>query len=293
MHRKLTDEEKEILLSRKVSGKHSIREWLRMLNHIAVMDAYADKARSGLTTMLFLSLFLTFFVAMFTLAAPTFVTILVIITGLSIFGMALFFHIKFKKIDVGNQLRHFIIPTLKFLHSKVRKNHKVDLNIDLAIPGDELYKIDEQLDDNPADKRFRKVTNNYYLIPWLQAKVPLADGSLLTWENEDLVRERKVIKRRKNKRKTKYKTKHQIKVKLMLPKAKYQLMESRQEEDQQGSMMIEDASRYYLISMKGKQQTARNAQLHGDEFKSMHPRYLTGLLIKAYAQVEPIKPQTV
>ena len=62
IYRKLTDEEKEIIEKRKVSGKHSIREWNRKLSHIALMDSYADKARGGLKTMLILSLFLTFFV---------------------------------------------------------------------------------------------------------------------------------------------------------------------------------------------------------------------------------------
>ncbi|MFP4090554.1 MAG: hypothetical protein ACLFT3_09630 [Cyclobacteriaceae bacterium] len=294
MYRKLTDEEKAILETKKVSGKHSIREWNRKLSHIAVMDAYADKARNGLTGIIFLSLFLTIFVSLFTLGASIlFLTVFVIVLGLSFFGTALFFYLKFKKIDTGNQLRHFIIPTLKFLNRKVRKSHKVELNIDLALPNDEQYKIDQQIDKSPADMRFRKVTSNYYLIPWMQAKIPLADGSLLTWENEDLIRERKVVKRRKNKRKTKYKIKHQVKVKIMLPKSRYQLLEDRQEDSHHSAIQIDEVSRYYLISIKGKQQTTRNPQFHGDEFKSMNPKYFTSLLIKAYAQVEPIKSQTV
>lgn len=287
IYQKLSDEEKEIIENKKISGKNSIREWNRKLSHIAVMDAYADKARGGLKSMLILSIILTFFVIMFTLAAPVFVPILVAVLGLSIFGTALFFHRKFKNIDVGNQLRYFVIPTLKLLNRKVRKSHKVELDIDLSLPNDEQNKVDEQIDNKPMDKRFKKVTNIYYRIPWLQAKAPLADGSLLVWENEDLVRERKVIKLRKNKRKTKYKIKHQVKVKLMLPKSKYRLLEEKHE-----AIQIDEISKFYVLSLKGKEQTTHNPIMHGDEFKSMNPKYFTGLLIQAYDQIEPIKPQT-
>lgn len=287
IYRKLTDEEKAILESRKVSGKHTIREWNRKLSHIAIMDAYADKARGGLKTMLILSLFLTFFVSIFMFNAPTFLLILVIVVGLSIFLTALFFYIKLKNIDVGNQLRFFLIPTLKLLARKVRKSHKIDLDINLAVPVDEQYRTDQQVENVPADPRFRKVTNNYYELPWLKAKVPLADGSLLIWENDDLVRERKVIKKRKGKRKTKFKVKHQVKVKLMLPKSRYQLTDERKE-----AIAVEEVSKFHVLGLKGKDQSAHNPQMQGDEFKSMNPKYFTRLLIEAYSQVQPTNPST-
>jgi len=287
IYRKLTDEEKEILERRKVSGKHSIREWNRKLSHLAVMDSYADKARGGLKTMLILSVFLTFFVSIFMLNAPVFFLILVLVIGVSIFLTALFFYGKLRHIDVGNQLRYFVIPTLKLLNRKVRKSHKVELDINLSLPNDEQYMVDEQIDNQPEDKRFKKVTNIYYRVPWLQAKVPLADGSLLIWENEDLVRERKVVKYRKNKRKTKYKVKHQVKLKLMLPKSRYRLQEERHE-----AIQVEEISKFYVLSLKGKEQTAHNPIVQNDEFKSMNPKYFTGLLIQAYDQIEPAAPQT-
>jgi hypothetical protein len=287
IYRKLTDEEKEILESRKISGKHSIREWNRKLSHIAIMDAYADKARGGLKGILIVSLFLTFFVAMFMINAPLFFLILVIVVGVSIFLTAMFFYGKLRNIDVGNQLRYFLIPTLKLLGRKVRKSHKVDLDIDLNLPIDEQYKTDQEVDSQPADVRFRKVTHTYYRLPWLQAKVPLADGSLLVWENEDLVRERKVIKKHKSKRKTKIKTKHLVKVKLMLPKSRYQLLEGSND-----AIRVDEAAKFYILSFKGKEQSAYNPNNLADEHKSINPKYFASLLIQAYEQVEPIKPQT-
>lgn len=287
IYRKLTDEEKEILESRRISGKHSIREWNRKLSHIAVMDAYADKARGGLKGILIVSLFLTFFVAMFMINAPVFFLILVIVVGVSIFLTALFFYGKLKNIDVGNQLRYFLIPTLKLLGRKVRKSHKIELDINLGLPIDEPYKTDQEVDNQPADARFRKVTHTYYRLPWLQAKVPLADGSLLVCESEDLVRERKVIKKHKGKRKTKIKTKHLVKVKLMLPKSRYQLSESRDE-----AIRVDEVTKFYILSLKGKEQSAYNPNNLADEQKSMNPKYFTSLLIKAYEQVKPMEPLT-
>lgn len=287
IYQKLSEEEKEIIKEKKVSGKHSIREWNRKLSHIAVMDAYADKARGGLKTILILSLFLSFFISLFLIAAPVFFRILIPVVGLSIFLIALFFYGKLRDIDVGNHLRYFLIPTLKLLNRKVRKSHKVELDIDLSLPNDEQFKVDEQVDNHPADSRFKKVTHIFYRVPWLQAKVPLADGALLVWENEDLVRERKVVKYRKNKRKTKYKVKHQVKLKLMLPKSRYRLLEERHE-----AIQVDEVSKFFVLSLKGKEQTAHNPIVQGDEFKSMNPKYFTGLLIQAYDQIEPAEPLT-
>ncbi|MDF9795100.1 hypothetical protein OKW21_000363 [Catalinimonas alkaloidigena] len=284
IYRRLTDEEKEILQDRKVSGKYTIREWNKKLSHIALMDSYADKARQGLVLV------------MVSMAFPLFILIILMINGVVfafflafllvlLFGTALWLHLKFKKLDVGNQLRFFVIPSLKLLSSKVRKSHKVELDINLGIPTDEQYQSSQEVDDRPANKRYQKITTTFFRLSWLTAKVPLADGALLIWENEDIVRERRGVKYHKNKRKTKYKNKHLLKAKLVLPKAKYQLAEDVSE-----GVSIEETEKFYMISLKGKQLSKYHPNLHGDYFKSMSPKYFTSLLISAYKQVEPIQP---
>lgn len=284
IYRKLTEEEKEILEKRKVSGKYTIREWNRRLSHIALMDRYADKARQGLVLIMVFSAFPLFFIIIMMLNGLTFAFFLGFLLAL-LFGTALWLHLKFKKLDVGNQLRFFVIPSLKLLSSKVRKSHKVELDINLSLPTDEQYKSGEEVDDRPTNKRYRKITTTFFRLPWLTAKIPLADGALLIWENEDIVRERKGVKYRKNKRKTKYKIKHLIRAKLILPKTKYQLAEDIPE-----GLRVEETSKFYMLSMKGKQLSTHNPNLHGDYFKSMSPKYFTSLLISAYKQVEPIQP---
>jgi len=282
IYRKLSDEEKEILRNKKISGRHSLREWNRKLGHIALMDSYADKARQGLVLIMVLCAFPAFFALMGVINAPGFISFFFLLLLLALFGMALYLYLTFKKIDVGNQLRFFIIPTLRLLSRKVRKSHKIELDIDLATANDRNYQVNQEIDQHPADRRFRKVTYTDYRIPWLRAKVPLADGSLLMWENVDLVRERKVVKRPKGKVKTKYKIKHLAKVQLLLPKARYDLAVENSE-----AIGIEEAPQFYRLNIKGKERSNRNPNQHGEEYKSMNPRYFTSLLVKAYEQVTP------
>ncbi|MEM9673982.1 MAG: hypothetical protein AAF992_15430 [Bacteroidota bacterium] len=287
IYRKLTEEEKEILENKKLSGKHSIREWNHKLSHIAVMDAYADKARQGLLPIMFMGgiiLIITFFIFLGEDSMVGFV-----IWGIlaAAFAMIIYLYRLFNKINVGNQLRLFVIPTLRMLSAKVGKRQRLEMDLDLAVANDQNYFENTVKDNNPENQRLRSMTTNSFHIPWLKAKVVLADGSLLVWENEDLVNERKVIKRHKGKRKTKYKIKHLAKIHLLMPKTRYQLVEQPD-----AAIQVQETNKHYALSLKGKEKTIRDPNLQGDMFKSMNPKYFTGLLIKAYQQVEPIQTQT-
>lgn len=284
---KLTDEEKEVLATKKVSGRHSIREWNRKLSHLAVMDAYADKSRQGLQITLVLLAFPAFFVIIFTLNEPGVLSFILLFLLATLFGFTLYLYRTFNNIDLGNQLRFFVIPMLRVLSKKVHKKHRVDMEIKLSPANDKDYLIDEEEDKSPADLRFLRVTSRHYQFPWLKVKVPLADGALLTWENEDLVRERVFVKQGKGKRKSKHKIKHICRIQLMLPKSRYRLFDQTDE-----SIRIQESKKFYILNIKGKVKTNRHPRSYGDTYKGMRPKYFTSLLIKAYQQVEPINPQT-
>lgn len=287
IYRKLNDEEKEILKSKQLSGRHSIREWYRKLSHIAVMDAYADKSRQGLQIILVLLAFPAFFIIIFTLNEPGVVSFTLLLLIAALFGFTLYLYRTFNRIDIGNQLRFFIIPMLRILSNKVHKKHRVDMEIKLALSNDKNFLVDEHEDKSPSDLRFLRIKTNHYQFPWLRVKVPLADGALLSWENEDLVRERILVKQRKGKRKSKHKIKHICRIQLMLPKSRYRLLEPTDEE-----IKIQESQKFYMLNIKGKVKTNRHPRSYGDTYKGMRPKYFTALLVKAYQQVEPIKPQT-
>lgn len=287
IYRKLTDEEKDILANKRLSGRHSIREWYRRLSHIAIMDAYADKSRQGLQITMALLAFPAFFIIIFTLNEPGVLSFTLLFLVVSFFGLTLYLYRTFNRIDIGNQLRFFVIPMLRLLSKKVPKKHSLDIEVRLSPSNDKNYLVSEEEDKSPSDLRFSRVITRHYQFPWLKAKVPLADGALLSWENEDRVRERVVVKQRKGKRKSKHKIKHICRIQLMLPKSRYRLLEQTDDE-----IKIQESRKFYILNIKGKVKTNRHPRSYGDTYKGMRPKYFTELLVKAYQQVEPIKPQT-
>ena len=287
IYRKLTDEEKEIIKDKKLSGKHSIREWDRKLSHIAMMDTYADKARQGLSPMMFVAGFILLFAIIMSFNTESILVLVISALLAAAIGAMIYLYRLFNKINVGNQLRLFIIPTLRMLSTKVGKRQRLEMDLDLALANDQNYFENAIEDNNPENKRLRSMTTKSFRIPWLKAKVVLVDGSLLVWENEDLVNERNVIKHHKGKRKTKYKIKHRAKIHLLMPKSRYQLVAQPDE-----AIQVHETNKHYALSLKGKEKTIRDPNLQGDTFKSMNPKYFTGLLIKAYQQVEPLKTPT-
>lgn len=287
IYQKLTDDERNILESRKIDGKYSIKEWYRMLKHLALMDRFADKARNNFKLSLIGLGLATFFTLIFSFnKAPFYIALPITLIPGGALGLLVFYYQTLKDIDLGNHMRLFIMPSLNLMSQKVPGRGKVEMNMDLHPFNHEDYKVDEEVFDDPHETHLKKKTHVFFHLPWLTAKIPLKDGALLVMTVEDKVREKKVVKYRKNKRKTKYKSKHILRMKLALPKKRYQLLNARKEQ-----FNITEDEKFIIISGKEKQVTEYNPLMHNEEKKSLDPRLLAKLLADAYKCVEPISPQ--
>jgi hypothetical protein len=287
IYQKLTDDERNILESRTVDGKYTVKDWYRLLKHLALMDGFADKARKSYPNAFIASGIITFFTLIFAINAAGFVVGLIIsLLPLGALGLTYYYYKTFKDIDLGNQLRLFIMPALNLLSHKVPRRAKIEMTLNLNPIAREENKVDEEVIDSPPEPHLKKKIHNYFQLPWLSAKILLKDGSLLVFTVEEQVRERKVVKYHKNKRKTKYKSKHTLRLKLAAPKKRYKKLQESNEQ-----FTIEEDDKFIIITLKSKQVSRYNPMIPDDEEKSLDPRYLTQMLVDAYKCIEPVSPQ--
>ncbi|HYI08298.1 MAG TPA: hypothetical protein VEK57_04435 [Thermoanaerobaculia bacterium] len=219
--RSLNAEQKRILLDKRLEVTRPIDELLALLKPLAACDARADQSRTRLGCSFGLALVLTVaaLIAWGNDVPFAMATALVLLAAAIALG---YFYFWTKRIDVSNNFRQFALPVLSVFREDIDAAPPVRLKLDLGSPTAASKKQSEKAPYSMGV--YHKVIESTYLDPWMSAEAVLVDGTKLSWQVTDSIRELQKTKRNpggKYKTKTKYTKKTDLEVRLGIRKKTY------------------------------------------------------------------------
>lgn len=170
----LSADARQVLDSKKVSGKNKLKDWFIVLMEAAAFDEAGDalRAKYGKRAILFLILSIVFlFLAFFTVG----ITLILFVPSVILTIVYFVKKSRLGKIDLDNEFREVLIPFLQTISEDIHGSGRIKMDLDLAGPVKEKIVRKEEIPPG----RFRKVIETVYEDPWCQVEVPLVDGSRL------------------------------------------------------------------------------------------------------------------
>ncbi len=193
--------------------------WIDFLNPLAAFDKAGD-AKRGPTGCAAGILLLVTFVAAVAIPPPYIgVAVVPLIAAVVLFMRWR----KMKKQDIPNSLREFVLPLVSVLREDVDPNEPVHLKLDLR-GGTVAAK--KQRSETLNDKGYPKVSLDFYSDAWMSGEAKLVDGSTVSWEILDEIRQRNVTKRNprgKIKHKVKYKVRRTMDARVAIPSSDFKM----------------------------------------------------------------------
>lgn len=216
IYKSLDKDQIQLVITKKIEGKHDLDHWLEKLHKLAVMDQLGDDARikSGDLSIVF-GIF-TAFTIILTISKP-----FLFFFPLGFFLLFFYFlmmYILLNKIDIGNHLRIFIVPLLEYFRENRPVNGMIDLKMDFSDPKKDKNLAGELGDKAQSDKIFRH--------PWMEGKVILENRISIHWNITDIVKETGKYLRgsgEPGKEKKKIKIIHKLDMKFQIPKDQFTL----------------------------------------------------------------------
>ena len=200
-----------IAREKRVEGTHTADAWLACLGPLAEGDRRTDALRlaAGLIALVAATIAVIGFVAR---GPGIIVGIVCAVVAATAFGSRL----ALRRRDMPDALRRFVVPLLLVLREELGRHEPVTLRVDLV----GAQQPRKRLGERRWNAHGRHVTERRYADPWLSGETRLVDGTRLSWEIVDHVRQRDQSRRNprgKLKSKTKLKVKRYLTVRLGLP----------------------------------------------------------------------------
>ena len=211
----LSPEEKGIIEAQKVDSALSPDAWIASLGALAKYDVAGDSSRKVFGCSGVIAILLGI-VGMIILQSWIVLAVFVVIGG-----VALYLWSRMRKRDVPNILREFILPLVAVLREDLNADEPLQLKVDMRGGTKQEKKINTQV---LRDSGYPKISESHYVDPWMEGEGSLVDGTVISWDVVDNIRERSVTKRNprgKIKQKVKYKIKRVITARVGLRKASY------------------------------------------------------------------------
>ncbi len=224
----LSPEQREVLKTRKLSGRYSTLKWMKIMKKLALFDEFGDllyatikkKRNWAIAFMIFFFIVALLFnenfsgvpmVAFFVLSLVSLVLLIVWSRSMK----------KLRSNDLDNGFRNLVVPLVGIFNEEIKSGTKLLLEVDA---GDPMRK--ENYTDTQKKQSFHGRTFVNYYSEWLKGNLILVDGAQLYFSSVKKCQKIKITKRSRS-GKTKYKTKIKLReinqFKLVLPKSNYQL----------------------------------------------------------------------
>lgn len=222
-YRSLDTEQKQILRDKKVELNRPIDEVLALLKPLAACDMLADNSRTKVGCAfgagIVLSIVLAVMLGNAGWSALTLFVMAAFVAAVIVAGVLYTFTAR---IDLSNNFREFALPVLAVFREDFDAARPMHLRMALDPPTSSAKKTNE----TPPYKRgaYHKIIDTTYVDHWMTASAFLVDGTKLSWNVTDEIRERKKTKknpRGKYKTKTKYRKKTDVEVEVALRKKAY------------------------------------------------------------------------
>lgn len=276
-YRSLSAEQKHILRSKKIDLSRPIDEILTLLKPLATCDKLADKSRTkagcsfGLGIVLSIVLLIVFGnIGWSAITIPVFLLFVAAVVGAGVLWTFL------RRVDISNNFRSFSLPVLTLMREDFDAAKPVKLRMNLDPPTASSKKTAESAPYKLG--AYHKIIDTTYVDPWMSVSAVLVDGTKLSWDVTDEVRERKKTKknpRGKYKTKTKYRKKTDIEVEMGLLKKNYSMTPSVD------SALTSDAKRH-KVSLE--------REVRSDSLDPIDPRVLIDVVANVYRNTrQPVK----
>ncbi|WP_448530054.1 hypothetical protein [Raineya sp.] len=130
---RLTSEQTSLLFKRKIEGKRTISEWLRLFEQLAEFDKHADNSRKVFIMHVWIGVVLSFFAMVIIIGVENTALLDILWRVVLLF---LLLHLLpywiLKKFDLSNRLRTFFVPLLKILARESEEQSLLTLTMELA-----------------------------------------------------------------------------------------------------------------------------------------------------------------
>jgi hypothetical protein len=222
IYRSLDAEQKRILAEKRVELNRPVEDLIALFRPLAACDASVDKARTALGCTLAVAI-VAIIPALILAGNAGWAVGGPVLIGLVILAIGLIVLYRWtRNVDLSNNLRQFVLPVFSVLKEDFAPGEPVHVKLDLRPPTSREKKTGESQPYKQG--AYYKIIDRMYVDSWMDFDATLADGSRLSWQIEDTIRERTKTKknpRGKIKTKTKYKKKSSIEVKVAMRSKTY------------------------------------------------------------------------
>ncbi|WP_428243608.1 hypothetical protein [Gynuella sp.] len=200
------------------SGEYCIEDWLRCFRYLQTQGRKRAKLAK-------ISIYLL--VAIVVIGVVSLVQhwpIIPLMIGLLVLDIVFLIAMR-KHQKVFDRLRHTLLPFLTVLQQDSRSDQPLSMELDLR----GFDQVSKRVRHTAAGKQYPRVEESLFQDPWCRGQLTLCDESVLSWQVQEIVRERKIRKknaRGKIKFKTKYKCRTRLNFSLSFKHNRYQLNDS-------------------------------------------------------------------
>ncbi|MCM8525461.1 MAG: hypothetical protein NE327_03025 [Lentisphaeraceae bacterium] len=257
--KQLPKDQQKFLSSKVIKMNEPLPEALTFLREVMAIDAEIDKVKGKASSLTLLFGFLTFISLGIALAsgAPGIIFLPGIL--LIVFVFFLFKNLALKGVDIPDELKDGIFPFLNLLKNDVKKNSVCNIEINLTGPRDKKKLVNTL--------KIHRGKNYVYKDRWFKGEMTLGDGSLLTWNFEDVSNHKKYSKR--NPRgKVKYKTKTKMKFEktlTLLTKIPNSLQNTKKKEANGALMVKKKGEKTYIVKFFRNKRTTSKRKVFQNE----------------------------
>jgi hypothetical protein len=238
IYRTLDKDQLQFVFDKKIEDTLPITEWLTKLNKIAEMDTIGDESRrqSGILSLVFC--LVTILTTLLSILKP--ILFFFPVAFFILFAYFLITYILLRKIDIGNNMRMFIVPMLKHLQSTESVTKPFPLKMDFSNPikKDYLTQTVEEEKEKPI---------HVYKHHWMDGNLEFKDGVKITWEINDVIKKKEVHTIEEvivEDVLSKYEIQHVLNMHFSAPKEYFVALNK--------DMMETDDGKYYIVSIHKK-----------------------------------------
>jgi hypothetical protein len=181
IYKSLDKDQVQFVVDKKIEDTMAIDEWLTRLHKIAEMDTLGDETRKKSGNLSIVFGVLSVLTIVLSIAKPLFFFFPIAFLILFIYFVVTYFLLR--KIDIGNNMRLFIVPMLEHYQRKGSLEDPFYLRMDFSNPvqSDFLSQTIEEEKEQP---------NNIYKHHWMDGRMVFNDGVKISWEIKDVIRKK-------------------------------------------------------------------------------------------------------
>jgi hypothetical protein len=236
IYKSLDKDQLQFVFDKRIEGSMPVEEWLKKLHRIAEMDMIGDESRKSSGSLALVFGVFTILTVVLTISKPILFFFPTAFFILFIYFLATYYLLS--KIDIGNNMRLFIVPMLEYYQQKASLSSPVKLKMDFSNPvkNEHLSRTVEEEKEHPI---------NIYKHHWMDGSLIFNDGVKIDWEIEDVVRKKENEKKTEGEETSgKLQIQHILNMHFSAPKEQFTTADK--------DIMETDDGQYYIVSIHKK-----------------------------------------